>query len=234
MIVGVATLVATVSHHPDRVDGADRLAQLAALAELVVEADKGRPVQLDRGVGAVEPAEQAVDAGRELDLRLQAGAPAACARLLGLVGTDSAADRELGPFLQLSHSNPSSTAPRTSSAATFLPRSSAAASATSSAAGSPSAAASAPTMTMFTNFDPRRAAIWDAGTQTIRAAVRPSGADSALRSTSPSGSRPSVTSTSRSSDGSRTTTVSGRVTASWRRIGLSSVRVKARIGAPRR
>ena len=43
-----------------------------------------------------------------------------------------------------------------------------------------------------------------------------------------------MTSSSRTSEGSITTTTSGRVTASWRRIGLSSTRVYARIGAPRR
>ncbi len=86
-------------------------------------------------------------------------------------------------------------------------------------------------MTRLTNFEPCSAAIRVAGMQSARPFCVPR---SAFRSSSPSGFRPSPTSTSPSRDGSSTTTTSGSVTVSWRRIGFSSKRVYARIGAPRR
>ena len=59
------------------VDGADLGADPAALAVVEVEARERLPVERDRGVGAVEPAEQAVHAQRQVDGRLLARAPAA-------------------------------------------------------------------------------------------------------------------------------------------------------------
>src|SRR4051794_33421501 len=110
MIRADARSVAIVGHHRDRVDRADLGAELAALAVLEVEAGEGLAVEHDRRVGAVEPAEQAVDAAREVDARLEAGPPAAGARLRGLARMDDAAGRELLPGAQLGHAYPSSTA----------------------------------------------------------------------------------------------------------------------------
>jgi len=107
-----------------------------------------------------------------------------------------------------------------SAAATFLPSSSIAASSTGKA-GSWSAAASAPAMTRFANFEPRSADKREAGTQVTRA----SSAVSAFRSRRPSGPSPANASPSVRSDGSRTTTTSGSVIESCRRIGRSSMRV---------
>src|SRR5581483_8737591 len=202
-------------------------AQLAALADVVVEAGKRGPVEPDRRIRTVEPAEQAVDAALELDVRLHAGAPAAGARAGRVLGPERAAEWELSPGQRARHPYPSSTARRISSGGAFFPSSSSAAVTTGS-----SGAASAPASTRFAyrGFGASLAA----GTQRTSNPARSSGTVSAFSSTKPSGARPSVTSTSWRSDGSSTTATSGRVTASWRRIGSSSLRVYARNGAPRR
>src|ERR1700675_692093 len=77
-----ATVLVAIAHHPDRVDGADGFAELAALADVVIEAEKGRPLEPNGRIRTVEPAEQAVDAAREIDLGLQTGPPGAGPRLL--------------------------------------------------------------------------------------------------------------------------------------------------------
>ena len=92
-----------IAHHLDRAGRADRGAELAALAVVEVEAGERGPVELDRGVRAVEPAEQAVDAGGEVDLGLEAGAPLAGQRLDRLVADDDAAGLELRPGPQAAH-----------------------------------------------------------------------------------------------------------------------------------
>src|SRR5581483_7637059 len=140
-----------VGHHGDRVDRADDGAELAALADVVVEAGERRPVEPDRGIGAVEPAQQAVDAPLEVDGRLDAGAPAAGAEACRRLGPERAAEGELSPRHRAWHPYPSSTARRIWSGGTFVPSTSTAASTTASS-GSPSAAASAPASTRFTSF----------------------------------------------------------------------------------
>src|SRR6478672_7555004 len=77
-----------VLDHLDRVDGAHLGTDLAALAVVEVEAREDGAVELHGGVGAVEPAEQAVDAQAQVDRRLDAGAPAARAGLHRACGPD--------------------------------------------------------------------------------------------------------------------------------------------------
>src|SRR5207344_1717589 len=96
-------------------------ADLAALAVPVVEARERRPVQEDGRVGAVEPAEQAVDATREVHLRLDARPPAAGLRARGLLSDDGAAGRQLVPVPQDSHTYPSATAARNDAAGSLRP-----------------------------------------------------------------------------------------------------------------
>ena len=114
------------------------------------------------------------------------------------------------------------------------PSVSTAASCRCSSVGSPSADATAPSMTMFTKPEPRPAARRVAGTHSTSTPASSGGAVSAFTSTRPSVARPSATPASPTSDGSSTTTRSGSVTESWRRMGRSEMRVNARSGAPRR
>src|ERR1700693_3991832 len=78
--VRIRRSVAIVGDHRNRIHRADERAEVAALADVAVEADERGAVELHCGVRAVEPAEQAVDAAFELDDRLDARAPAAGAR----------------------------------------------------------------------------------------------------------------------------------------------------------
>src|SRR5665213_866640 len=218
--------------HLDRVDGTDFRTDLAALAMVEVDALEDGSVEADRRIRAVEPAEQAVHAPAEIDTWLDARAPAAGPRLRGVTRTNDARMRKPAPVAQLRHAYPSPTAARRSSAGTFVPSSSTAASPTASSEGSPSAAASAPTITRFTNFDP--AARRSAGTQRTSRPASSAGTRSPFRSTKPLAARPSATSTSLKIDGSSTTTTFGCSIESCRRIGASSTRVYARNGAPLR
>ena len=92
-----------LGHHLDRAGGADDGAQLAPLAVVEREARECRSVELDRGVRAVEPAEQAVDAELEVGGGLEPGSPATRPRLLGFVADDDAAGPELRPGVQAAH-----------------------------------------------------------------------------------------------------------------------------------
>ena len=138
------------------------------------------PSSADGRVGAVEPAEQAVDALREVDLRLDAGPPAAGSGARGLSRDDGAAGPQLVPVPQLSHGYPSSTARRTESGGSFLPEQLDRGLLESASGGSPSAAATAPTMTMLAKLEPCSAASRDAGTQTTRVPSSSAGASSAF------------------------------------------------------
>src|SRR5665811_718293 len=102
----------SLGHHLDSPDGADGGADLAALAEVVVEADEGCVLDQDCRVWAVKPAEQAVGALREVGERLDAGAPTPGFGLLCVGGPDRAPRRELLPGLRARHAYPSAIAPR--------------------------------------------------------------------------------------------------------------------------
>src|SRR5512141_3457812 len=95
--------LALIGHHPDRAGGTDDRAELAPLAEALVEAGEGRPVQPDGRVGAIQPAEEAVDTRREIGLGLEPGPPTPGSRLDGLVGADDPGYRKVPPGGQLRH-----------------------------------------------------------------------------------------------------------------------------------
>src|SRR3990170_6614683 len=90
-------------HHRDRARSAHLRADLAALAERVVEADERRALDDDGGVRAVNPAEEAVHAAGEIDGRLRARPPPGRPRLGRLVADDDASGRELARSLQRRH-----------------------------------------------------------------------------------------------------------------------------------
>src|SRR4029079_12258192 len=77
-----------VLDHLDRVDGTHLGTDLAALAVVEVEAREDGAVELDGGVGAVEPAEQAVDAQAQVDRGPDAGGPPARSGLRRHAPTD--------------------------------------------------------------------------------------------------------------------------------------------------
>ena len=214
-------------HHRDRVDRADLGADLAALAVVEVEAVERRAVEHDRRVGAVEPAEQAVDAARELDLRLQRRCasrrcPAAARRRRrrrppcgrSLPGLSSA--MRIPPRPRRAQ-RPASTFGRAARRQRPADRSS---------GGSPSAAATAPSMTTFTKPEPRSAASRVAGTQRTSTPSSSAGARSALTSTKPSSAQAfgDVGLVRRATARARRRGP-GRSIESWRRIGRSAMRV---------
>ena len=141
--------------------------------------------------------------------------------------------RKLAPGAQLTHAYPSSTAPRMlvrgrpSCRAARLPHRR-----LHRADGSPSAAA-----TRTDHDEVHEPRVAREALRRHAAHIEPcelGGHSSPFNSTKPSGARPSATPASCTSDGSSTTTTSGCVIESWRRIGTSSTRVNARSGAPRR
>src|SRR5579859_7126919 len=130
--VRIRRSVAIVLDHRDRIDRADDGAELAAFANVVVEADESRAVEPHRRVRAVEPAEETIDAAVQLDDGLEPGPPAAGARPGCFARADDAGEREVAPNAQLRHAYPSSTAFRIASRGTFAPSRSTAASTTDS------------------------------------------------------------------------------------------------------
>ncbi len=141
-------------HHLDRGDRTDVGADSAALAVVEVEARERLAVDGDRRIGAVEPAEQAVHAQRQVDGGLLARSPAAGEGPRRVGGSHDPCHGQLLPGAQLVHAYPSASARRTSWAATLRPSVSVAASCRSASGSSPSSAATAPSMTRFTKSEP--------------------------------------------------------------------------------